>query len=61
MFKQGIPFTAFEVTDIQDEFQRLSDLGVVFTSEPTNAGPVTLAIFADTCGNLIQIYQPSQE
>ena len=61
MFKQGIPFTAFEVNDIQHEFQRLSDLGVVFTSEPTNAGPVTLAIFADTCGNLIQIYQPSQE
>lgn len=61
MFEQGIPLTAFEVTDIQDEFRRLSDLGVVFTSEPTNAGPVTLAIFADTCGNLIQIYQPAQE
>ena len=61
MFKQGIPFTAFEVDDVQAEFRRLSDLGVVFTSEPTNAGPVTLAIFADTCGNLIQIYQPSQE
>ena len=61
IFEQGIPATAFEVTDIQDEFQRLSDLGVVFTSAPTNAGPVTLAIFADTCGNLIQIYQPSEE
>ena len=61
MFQQGIPFTAFEVDDIQEEFQRLSDLGVVFTSGPTNAGPVTLAIFADTCGNLIQIYQSSQE
>jgi catechol 2,3-dioxygenase-like lactoylglutathione lyase family enzyme len=61
MFRQGIPFTAFEVTDIQDEFRRLSDLGVIFTSDPTNAGPVTLAVFADTCGNLIQIYQPSQE
>lgn len=59
IFEQGIPATAFEVTDIQDEFQRLSDLGVVFTSNPTDAGPVTLAIFADTCGNLIQIYQPS--
>ena len=61
MFEQGIPATAFEVDDIQGEFQRLSDLGVVFTSEPTDAGPVTLAIFADTCGNLIQIYQHSQE
>ena len=61
MFQQGIPLTTFEVNDIQEEFQRLSDLGVVFTSDPTNAGPVTLAIFADTCGNLIQIYQPSKE
>ena len=57
IFEQGIPATAFEVDDIQGEFRRLSDLGVVFTSEPTEAGPVTLAIFADTCGNLIQIYQ----
>lgn len=61
IFRQGIPATAFEVNDIQGEFQRLSDLGVVFTSEPSNAGPVTLAVFADTCGNLIQIYQLSQE
>lgn len=59
MLEQGIPATAFEVDDIQGEFRRLSDLGVVFTSGPTDAGPVTLAIFADTCGNLIQIYQPS--
>lgn len=61
IFKQGIPATAFEVLDIQAEFRRLSDVGVAFTSEPTNAGPVTLAVFADTCGNLIQIYQPSRE
>jgi catechol 2,3-dioxygenase-like lactoylglutathione lyase family enzyme len=61
IFKQGIPATAFEVDDIEGEFRRLSDLGVVFTSDPTNAGPVTLAVFADTCGNLIQIYQPSRE
>jgi catechol 2,3-dioxygenase-like lactoylglutathione lyase family enzyme len=60
LFRQGIPATAFEVDDIETEFQRLSDLGVVFTGEPTKAGPVTLAVFADTCGNLIQIYQPSQ-
>jgi catechol 2,3-dioxygenase-like lactoylglutathione lyase family enzyme len=61
IFQQGIPATAFEVNDIQGEFRRLSDRGVVFTSDPSNAGPVTLAIFADTCGNLIQIYQLSQE
>lgn len=59
LFKQGIPINAFEVDDLQAEFKRLSDLGVAFTTEPTAAGDVTLAIFADTCGNLIQIYQHS--
>jgi len=59
LLKQGIPATAFESSDIQKEFERLRAKGVVFTREPTNAGPVTLAIFADTCGNLIQMYQPN--
>jgi predicted enzyme related to lactoylglutathione lyase len=58
LFKQGIPLTGFEVTDIQKEFQRLKAQGVVFSREPMKAGPVTVAIFSDTCGNLIQIYQP---
>lgn len=61
LFKQGIPITAFEVDDMDLEFQRLSALGVAFTTNPTDAGPVTLAVFADTCGNLIQIYQPSHD
>jgi predicted enzyme related to lactoylglutathione lyase len=58
MFKQGIPITAFEVTDIQAEFKRLKGKGVKFTMVPTQMGPVTIAIFSDTCGNLIQVYQP---
>jgi glyoxylase I family protein len=58
LFKQGIPLTAFEVTDIQKEFQRLKAQGVVFSKEPMKTGPVMVAIFSDTCGNLIQIYQP---
>jgi predicted enzyme related to lactoylglutathione lyase len=58
LFKQGIPLTAFEVTDIQKEFQRLKVHGVAFIREPMKTGPVTVAIFSDTCGNLIQIYQP---
>ncbi|MFK7955447.1 MAG: VOC family protein [Lysobacterales bacterium] len=57
LFEQGIPINAFEVDDIKSEFQRLNDLGVSFTTQPMEAGDVTLAIFADTCGNLIQIYQ----
>jgi len=59
LFEQGIPITAFEVDDLASEFRRLSDLGVAFTTEQTNAGDVTFAVFVDTCGNLIQIYQPA--
>ena len=57
IFEQGIPLTAFQVDDIQKEYKRMKNLGVVFTQEPTKMGPVTQAIFDDTCGNLIQIYQ----
>lgn len=58
MFEQGIPLTAFEVDDLAAEHARLTAAGVAFTKEPTRAGPVTIAIFADTCGNLVQLYQP---
>ncbi|MDX2180436.1 MAG: VOC family protein [Bryobacteraceae bacterium] len=58
MFAQNIPVAAFESADIDTEYKRLSALGVVFLSEPQHAGPVKIAVFADTCGNLIQIYQP---
>jgi glyoxylase I family protein len=59
MFKQGIPLAAFEVPDIQSDYERLRRHGVAFTREPTRTGPVTIAVFSDTCGNLIQLYQPS--
>ena len=59
LVKDGIPATAFESTDIHTEVQRLKGRGVVFTMEPTVAGTVTLAVFSDTCGNLIQVYQPT--
>jgi len=51
----GIPFTSFAVDDVNAEFERLSGLGVRFTMEPTDMGPVTVAVLDDTCGNLIQI------
>jgi catechol 2,3-dioxygenase-like lactoylglutathione lyase family enzyme len=58
MFSQGIPLAAFEVADLAGEFSRLTAKGVAFTRQPAEAGPVMLAVFADTCGNLIQLYQP---
>ena len=51
----GIPWTSFAVADVHAEFDRLKGLGVTFTQEPTQMGPVTTAVLDDTCGNLIQI------
>ena len=60
IFEQGIPLTAFAVDDIEKEFERMSKLGVKFAMKPTKMGPVTQAVFDDTCGNLIQMYQVSE-
>lgn len=57
LHEQGIPATAFEVDDIKKEYERLQSLGVNFKTPPMQAGPVSIAVFDDTCGNLIQIYQ----
>ena len=59
LFGQGIPAAAFSVEDIRAEYERLKALEVVFTKPPTEMGDVTIAIFDDTCGNLIQIMQTS--
>jgi hypothetical protein len=53
----GIPYTSFAVADVQAEYDRLTNLGVVFTQPPTQMGPVITAVLDDTCGNLIQIGQ----
>jgi len=56
LFKAGIPLTAFNVDDTQQEYERLKSLGVEFSMAPTKMGPVTLAVLNDTCGNNIQIF-----
>ncbi|MCE8429665.1 MAG: SRPBCC domain-containing protein [Candidatus Methanoperedens sp.] len=60
LFDAGIPLTAFAVEDIQKEYERMKNLRVVFKSEPTEMEQTTQAVFDDTCGNLIQIYQTKQ-
>ncbi|WP_104523907.1 VOC family protein [Blastococcus atacamensis] len=51
----GIPFTQFAVDDVYAETERLKALGVVFTQDPVDYGPVVVAVLDDTCGNLIQL------
>ena len=55
----GIPCAQFTVDDVMAEYDRLAGLGVRFTQEPADMGPVTTAVFDDTCGNLIQIVTPT--
>jgi predicted enzyme related to lactoylglutathione lyase len=57
LFEAGIPLTSFAIDDIQKEYERMKKLGVVFKTAPTKMGPVTIAVFEDTCGNLIQMAQ----
>lgn len=55
LVQDGIPAASFAVDDVQAEFERLRGLGVRFTREPLEMGPITTAVLDDTCGNLIQI------
>jgi catechol 2,3-dioxygenase-like lactoylglutathione lyase family enzyme len=57
LYEQEIPLTAFAVDDIQKEYERLKELRVLFRSKPVKAGPTMVAMFEDSCGNLIQLYQ----
>lgn len=55
LVQDGIPFTSFAVGDVPREHARLRAAGVHFAQPPMKMGPVTTAVFDDTCGNLIQI------
>ena len=59
LFDAGIPATIFLTRDIAAEFERLKKHGVRFRGEPTRMGPVTVVLFEDTCGNLINLAQPA--
>lgn len=57
IFADGIPATMFGVADTNKEYKRLLKQGLKFTMEPTKMGELTIAVFDDTCGNLIQIVE----
>jgi catechol 2,3-dioxygenase-like lactoylglutathione lyase family enzyme len=57
LITQGIPATSFGVENLEKEYERLIELGVEFTVKPTKTVGAIIAVFNDTCGNLIQIHQ----
>ena len=57
LFAEGIPVTMFGVADVHEDYKQLMEKGVKFTMEPTRMGEITIAVFDDTCGNLIQLIE----
>ena len=57
LFDAGIPYTQFNVDNVQKEYERLVSLGVEFSVKPTEMGTVKIAVFNDTCGNNMQIVE----
>ncbi|WP_068425228.1 VOC family protein [Piscicoccus intestinalis] len=63
LMSDGIPAVQFAVDDVAAEYERLDGLGVTFTQPPTDIGTAVMAVFDDTCGNLVQILaqKPAQD
>lgn len=57
LYEAGIPYTQFDVDDVQKEYERLINLGVEFSMKPTEMGTVKVAVLDDTCGNRIQLVE----
>ncbi len=57
LFDAGIPYTQFDVDDVEKDYKRLVELGVQFSIEPTVMGTTKVTVFDDTCGNYIQLVE----
>jgi predicted enzyme related to lactoylglutathione lyase len=57
LYEAGMPVIVFGVADLRKEYERLTAAGVIFRDVPTQTEAGMLAIFEDTCGNLIQLHQ----
>jgi predicted enzyme related to lactoylglutathione lyase len=60
LYSAGIPLTAFLSNDVQAEYEQLKARGVIFRGEPKAMGAIISVLFEDTCGNLINLVQPTQ-
>jgi predicted enzyme related to lactoylglutathione lyase len=61
LVEDGIPLAQFAVDDVEAEHERLTSRGVTFTQPPTDIGTAVMAVFDDTCGNLIQLIAEKPE
>lgn len=57
LMEAGIPYTQFDVESVDEEYERLTRLGVEFSIKPSTMGTVKYAVFNDTCGNNMQLVE----
>ena len=57
LLEVGMPYTQFDVDSVDEEYERLTKLGVEFSVQPKVYDTVKYAVFNDTCGNNIQIVE----
>ena len=57
MFQQGQPAVMFFTDDVKGDYERIKARGAEFTMPPTDVTMSKIAMFKDTCGNLVQITQ----
>ncbi|MBN3825527.1 VOC family protein [Burkholderia sp. Ac-20384] len=57
LVEDGIPAASFQVDDLDTECKKLRAKDVRFVVAPMDAGTVRMAVFDDTCGNLIQLIE----
>jgi predicted enzyme related to lactoylglutathione lyase len=59
LYGQKVRAAQFLVNDVQAEHDRLAAKGVKFTMPVTKVTGSIIAVLDDTCGNLIQLFQPA--
>ena len=57
LMEAGIPYTQFDVNNVDSEYERLTELGVKFSVKPSTMGTTKYAVFNDTCGNNIELVE----
>ena len=59
LYGQKMRALQFLVSDVQAEHDRMAAKGVKFTMPVTKVTGSVIAVLDDTCGNLVQLFQPA--
>ena len=57
LYELGVPYLYLSVLNIETEYHRLLNLGIIFSLKPKLIGVEKISVFEDGCGNHIQIVE----